>query len=226
MWVICLFSTTFVYGQKEVEIEGFVVDENNKPVQGARISWFYESSENQLDSLTSSFSSLEDGYFGFTADWKLGKKIRILIEDSRISKLYSPIDISNSKLKDFPQFKGIIISNYRSHISLGEIKNYIRYGEVNIDLQNTSRSFIQKIKKRLIYLKVKDVNGNIISDGTINPAYSEATKELKFCLPEGVWSLELYDDVNITHLQPRQVSINSQSLPVLIDIPESTDKKR
>ncbi len=221
VWITLLSLSTTVNAQKNVEIDGYVIDAKGKPVQGAKIFWMYEPKEPSIDGLITGWKSFEDGYFGFTAEWKFKKNIRILIEAPAQNKCFNPVNFTDIKSKYLSSFESILITRYKSQISLGKITRYIQFGNVNINLQNEPNSFIQKIKNRLVYLRVKDSEGDIISDGTINPAYSENTRRLEFCLPKGEWYLELYErEMKTINIQPQKVVIDSQSPTININITE------
>lgn len=219
VWTVFLSLPIIVNTQKIIEIHGFVVDEENNPVRGAKIFWTYEPKEPSSDSPITVIHSLEDGYFGFATEWRKEKSIRVFIEVRSPSKCFEPVDVTDQNLRYLPQFQGILITEYKPDISLGKVKEYIQSGNVSINLQNIPDSFIQKIKNRLIYLRIKDKIGNVVSDKTVNAAYSENSHRLEFCLPEGEWYLELYENETKTiNIQPNRIIISSQSPVINVDI--------
>lgn len=203
---------------QKIEIIGHVVDKSDRPISGAKVSWVYEPEEPSSDGLLTARTSLGDGFFGFATEWKSGKKIRVFVQASE-GKCFSPISITDKRLRRLPNFTGILIAEYNPSVDLGNVKNILRFGRVHMSLENAPDILIEKIKKRLIYLRIKDSGGNIVNDSTINPAYSENPRKLEFCLPEGQWCLELYGETNpIIKIKPRKVNIDSQVSWINVDL--------
>jgi hypothetical protein len=214
---IFLFSLT-VNAQRKIEVSGRIIDEKGQPVINARVTWVYEPEFQFVGGRAyESYLTMEDGYFGFVAEWKPKKKIRIFIEESTANPRFCVIDFLDFKDKRFdyiPHSQGLLISKYKPEISLGNISNYIKYGLVRINLADADKSFIEDIKNRLVYLQVRDIKGNLLSNSSINPAYSEANKSLKICLPIGRWKLEIYRAGQEVKLKPS----------TLVDVSEVNDE--
>lgn len=192
LFLIYTASAISVMSQKKIEIVGQLINDGGTSIEGS-IYWFYEPTEAVDNGLITGLSTLDDGSFGVSLDWKKGKRIRFFIDDRINKKLFCPIDIAT--LKKMPQFRSLLISTYQPRLMLGKIKPFIRYGKIVVDLQNQPDNLIERLKQNLVYLTVKDTKRNNINNNTISPAYIDNPQSLEFCLPEGEWVLELEDSV-------------------------------
>jgi hypothetical protein len=217
--ILFLFLPISITSQKNIEISGYLLNEKDKPIVGAKISWIYEyeNHSSSFDGLITSWKSSEDGFFGFSTEWKHKKRIRIFVE-APLCDCFTPLDISDPRMRKFSQFNGILVTKYRPILSLGEIKTYIRFGKVTFSLKSETKIFIEKIKSKLVYLRIKDSSGNVISNVSVNAAYSEKTENLEFCIPEGGWILELYESESKKNIMTKKIVINKQFTPIIVNL--------
>lgn len=217
---VLLILPIVINTQKTIEIEGYIVDENDKPVSGAEISWVYEPEEFASDGLNLIWPSFDDGSFGIVTEWKSKRKLRMFFQAPR-GTCFTPLEITDSRLRKLPKLQGIIIAKYRRFVNLGKVKNYIKFAKIRVDLANAVHTLVEEVKNGLIYLKIKDLSGNVVSESTINPAYLEASRSLEFCLQEGQWHLELYGPgAKSVQIQPQKVVVDSRVAVINIDIVE------
>lgn len=178
-----------IYSQKLMNIEGYLVNADDKPVRNGLVTAFYVPPIATNDGLIESWETFEDGLFGLQVAWHPGKKIMLLMEE-RLKGFYP---IEKSRLINRRFFKGVIISKFKKEKNLHKVRDYIRYGQTLVDIKNSSDLFVEKVLRNEIYLKVRTTDGYIVCDTSFAPAYSKESKELVFQLPEGIWYIEIMD---------------------------------
>lgn len=182
-----------LYSQKAIEIGGYLVDANDKPLKNGRITIFYDPPLPvvSFEQLTQFWSPLGDGFFGIDVTWYSGRKIIVLVED-RPEGFY-PIE-NQSVLTNKKIFKGVIISKFSKRRNLQRVRNYIKYGQAVVDIRNCSTLFVEKILKHQIFLKIRTQDGAVVANTSFKPAYDKQSKRLIFNLPEATWYLEFIDE--------------------------------
>lgn len=205
--ILAASMSSQLYSQKTIEIGGYLVDANDKPLKNGRITIFYDPRPPvvSFEELTEIWKPLDDGLFGMEAAWYPGRRIMVLMED-RPEGFY-PIT-NQTALTRKTVFKGAIISKFARRRNLRRVRDYVKYGQAVIDIRNCSASFVEKILKHQIFLKVKTQDGAVVANTSFKPAYVKQSKQLIFNLPEGIWHLEFIDEsVGETVVPPLKVTI-------------------
>jgi hypothetical protein len=190
----CLSLSVQIYSQELVDVDGYLVDSYDNPLQNGTITVFYDPPlpTTSFEHLIITRTPMADGRFGVAVDWLPERKIMVLLED-RPDGFYP---IHDSKvLADKRIFRGVIISKFIRRIDVGRIKDYIKYGQVVVDVTKCSASFLEKVLKFEMYLKVSGPDGFVAAaKSTFRSAYIKQKGQLVFNLPEGVWRLEFLED--------------------------------
>lgn len=191
--VVAASLSSQLYSQKTIDIEGYLVDVNDKPLQNGTITIFYDPPLTvvSFEKLTQVWSPLDDGLFGMEVAWYPSRKIMVLMED-RPEGFY-PIE-NQTALTNKKIFKGVIISKFARRRNLQRVRDYIKYGQAAVDINNCSDSFLEKILKHQIFLKVRTQDGAVVANTSFKPAYVKKSKQLIFNLPEAIWHLEFIDE--------------------------------
>ncbi len=178
--------------QKSIDIDGYLVDANDKPLRNGRVTVFYDPPlpTTSWEQLILSWAPLGDGLFGVKADWYRGRKLMVLMED-RPEGFYP---IASDVLTNKRIFKGVVISKYASEKNLGRFREYIRYGRAAFDVTQCSASFLEKIERQRMYVKVTTFDGFEAANTTFRSAYNRDSGRLVFNLPEGSWHMEFVDE--------------------------------
>jgi len=191
--VACLASLSLrLYSQKTMDISGYLVDANGKPLQNGMVTIFYDPPlpTASFERITEVWKPFDDGLFGMQVPWRPGRKIMVLTED-RPDGFY-PIEDENV-LTNKKIFKGVVIYKFAKSRDLQKVRDYIKYGQAVLDIGNCSASFVEKILKHQIFLKVRSSDKKVVANTSFRPAYIKESESLIFNLPEGTWYLELID---------------------------------
>lgn len=181
--------TIFCLGQQIIEIDGVVIDRNDKPVTNASVYLWHEPQLATPDQLIEGVSALKDGTFGRTIEWKEGFEVRILISVAPIPGCFLPVSVFSGKFMN----RQIIVPKYLPRISLGRYSDYVRYGKVSVDLSEMDTSFIETSRKHGIKARIKNQNGELIFDDMIPLENGPNLKQAAFCLPNGQWQIDIFD---------------------------------
>jgi len=206
-----------VIPQKPVAINGSLVDAGTIPLKTGLITPFYDPPVTGGD-VSEVFRTYDNGLFGLEVPWRIGRRIMLLMEDR--SDGFYPIDLARiDRVTNHRFFKGVVISEYAKSKELGPINNYVRYGQVIVDVRNSLPWVEQKILNSEIYVRIKTDDDQLtVSDTSFRPAYSKKLTKLIFYLPEGHWNLELYDTTTANSvLHPAKVMV-SQSKSVELSL--------
>ena len=82
----------------------------------------------------------------------------------------------------------------RQETDIGDVPVQIRYGLVSLRLPEEARGslFYKDTRMALIWLRVRDTRGDIVSDGSVvGSAVNEKEMTLRIALPEGQWQAEV-----------------------------------
>jgi hypothetical protein len=197
-----------VFSQKTIEIEGHLIDANDKPLRNGKITILYDPPlpPASFEELIVSWSPLDDGLFGMVVTWYPGRKIMVLAED-RPDGFY-PIHNTSALIHE-TIFKGAIVSKFVRSKNLHRVNSYIKYGKAVIDTNHCHDTFVKNILKHQIFLKVTNPSGMVVANGSFKPAYAKQSGQLTFNLPEGLWNLEFYDYATKQPVgQPFEVTIS------------------
>lgn len=203
---------TPVYPQKTIDVDGYLVNANGKPIKNGVITPFYFPSIVTNDGLVESWKTFEDGFFSLQVSWLQNKKIMLLMED-RPPGFY-PIDVGKLIGKNF--FKGVVVSKFSNEKHLGKVKDYISYGQAIVDIKDSSDLFIKKVENHQIFLSIQTSDNKIVSESSFASAYSKKSKELTFQLPEGIWYLNLTDMSERKILLPYTKVVINRGKPVRV----------
>jgi hypothetical protein len=179
--------------QRSVDIDGYLVDVNDKPLPNGRVTVLYDPPlpTTSFERLIITWTPMVDGLFGVAAQWYPGHRIMVLLED-RPDGFYPIHDskvLTNKRI-----FKGVVIAKYASKRDLGRVTDYIQYGQASVDLTKCPALFLEKILKYEMYLKVSTPDGFVAAaKTTFRSAYIKDKEQLVFNLPEGVWQMEFID---------------------------------
>jgi hypothetical protein len=207
--IMCLFlPLVFQAGGKKIEIGGYVLDGQNRPIPDATVSVFYAPYYNEPDAIRDfggTWKTLDDGLFGIEMRWRSTMKLNLLV-DLKNDEAFYPINLK--ELLRYKLVEPIVILKYEKKISLGNIRSYIKYEKVVIDTQNCAKSFLSGIKVFSYFLKIKDFRGNTIHYGSFGANALKTTQNLDFYLPKGTWFVEIIDQSqNITILPEQKLQI-------------------
>ena len=213
--IVCLFLPLVFQAQRKIEIGGYVLDEQNRPIPNATVSVFYVLPFNALDAFDdlriSRWKTLEDGLFGAEIGWRSGMKINVLVELKNDEAFY-PLELK--ELLTYKLVQAISISKYDKKVSLGNVRSYIKYEKVVLDTQNCASSFLAGLKGFSYFLKIKDFRGNTIHYGSFRASDLKKTRNPEFYLPKGTWFVEIVDNSqNRTLVPPQKLQIR-ESEPV------------
>jgi hypothetical protein len=212
--IVCLFLPLVFQAQRKIEIGGYVVDEQNRPIPNATVSVFYAPTFNDPDGFRDpkiNGKTMDDGLFGVEMRWRSGLKINVLVELKNDEAFY-PLDLK--ELMKYKLVQAISITKYEKKVSLGNIRSYIKYEKVVLDTQNCANSFLAAVKGFSYFLKIKDFRGNTIHYGSFRASDLKKTRNPEFYLPKGTWFVEIVDQSqNITIVPPQKLQIR-ESEPV------------
>jgi hypothetical protein len=182
-----------IYSQKAVAVNGYLVDLSGAPIKNGLITPFYDPPLSG-NGATEVFRTFDDGLFGVEIPWRLGRRIMLLMEERPLHGYY-PIDLATvSRLTNHRFFKGVVIKEYVKLKELGRVDEFVRYGQVFVDLRNSLPSVQQKMLDHDVYVRIKTIDDRVtVCDKSFRSAYSKRLEKLVFNLPEGSWNLELYD---------------------------------
>jgi len=202
--IVCLFLPLVFQAGGKIEISGYVVDEQDRPIPNATVSIFYASYFYDPDAFKYSGitgKTLDDGLFGVSMRWRTGEKINVLVELKNDEAFY-PLDLK--ELLRYKLVQPISISKYKKQVSLGNIRSYIKYEKVVLDTQNCASSFLAGIKGFSYFLKIKDFRGNTIHYGSFRASDLKTTRNPEFYLPKGTWFVEIVDQTQNRMIVPPQ----------------------
>jgi hypothetical protein len=223
--IVCLFLPLVFQAGGKIEISGYVVDEQNRPIPNATVSLFYAPYFNDPDAfkdLGMRWKTLDDGLFDIETQWTTGMKMNVLVELKNDEAFY-PLDLK--ELLKYKLVQPILIPDYKKEVSLGNIRSYIKYEKVVLDTQNCANSFLVGIKGFSYFLKIKDFRGNTIHYGSFRASDLKKTRNPEFYLPKGTWFVEIVDNSqNRTLVPPQRLQIR-ESEPINLKLDKMVCKE-
>ncbi|MBK7704301.1 MAG: hypothetical protein IPJ30_00640 [Acidobacteria bacterium] len=193
MVCVLAFGIATAIGKKPIGIEGTLVDQDGRPIADAYVRVVYDPTDDDggSDGLVVVWRTFEDGYFGFETEWKPRKRIVLIIESKPAGDADSPID--GEKLFRNGLHPGIVIKRYQREVSLGKIRRFVRYERVRFDITDCGKSFLDNIRSRAYFLRIKDQRNRILAYSSIARSAIADNRFVQLNLPHGEWTVELVE---------------------------------